>query len=325
MTIQAGQKQKLLYLLKILSERTDERHPLSIRELSTALEEYGCQAERKSIYRDIDMLIQAGYDIQKRKGRAIEYFLASRAFELAELKLLVDAVQSSRFITAKKSGELIDKLSSLTGRYEAGQLKRQVYISERPKNINETIYYSVDAIHTAIAEGKKISFRYFDYATDKSKIYRRDGEKYVLTPVALCWSEDNYYLIGYLSETGAIKHYRVDRITDTDILDQEADLLPDPDFDVGEYCKRMFGMFAGERVNARLRFDTELTNVVLGRFGSDIVLNTCENGFEVDIEVAISPVFLAWMFQFGARAQIVSPDSLRQAMKKLLDENINNY
>jgi len=317
---------KLLYLMKILLEHSDEDHPLTTSDLLQALAQYDIKAERKSIYSDLEFLRQYGLDIETRQSKTFGYYIASRQFELPELKLLVDAVQSSRFITQKKSTELIQKLSSLTSKHYAKQLRRQVYSAERPKAINESVYYSIDTIHLAIHDGHKISFQYFDYDLSKTRTYRRDGAVYCLTPLALCWNDDNYYLICYNVKYDDFNHHRVDRMSNVSICEERADTIDPGRFHVAEHMKRVFGMFGGERVRARLRFDESLINTVLDRFGIDAPLRKAEDTrFEITVEISESPVFLSWIAQFGNRAEIIAPDSLRESMRALIHELNDTY
>jgi len=309
--------------MRILLEKTDEDHTLSANELISALEGYGIKAERKSVYSDIELLRTFGLDIEYRHKQG--YFIASRQFELAELKLLVDAVLSSRFISQKKSEDLIKKLASVASEYEARQLKRQLFVADRAKTVNEVVLYSVDAIHEAINGKRKISFRYFDYDTSRKQVYRRAGEPYTHTPVSLCWADDNYYLIAYNAKYDGLTHYRVDRMTDVTVCDDASDKFDTDRFNVAEHTKMNFGMFSGEVVRATLAFDLSLVNVVLDRFGKDVQMRNRGSTFEITVDVSASPVFLAWMFQFGERAEIKSPDNLIGAMRGLLDSNSIKY
>ena len=321
----SNQKKKLLYLMRILLERTDADHVMTIQELIAALAEYGVPAERKSVYADLELLREFGLDVESRRSRTIGYYVDAREFELPELKLLVDAVQSSRFITPKKSTELIQKLSSLTSNPQAGQLRRQVYVANRPKTINESIYYNIDAIHTAIHSGRKISFQYFDYNADKERVYRKGGERYCQSPMALCWDDDKYYLICYSTKYGDFAHYRVDRMNQVAVCGEEAERPDQKDFDVAEHAKQVFGMYSGELVAATLRFDQSLVNSVLDRFGPEVPFGKCGDFFEICVEVSNSPVFLSWIFQFGEKAEIVAPQSLVDSMRALLSAQIKKY
>ena len=320
------QRVKLLYLMKILLEKTDEDHPMTIGDLSTALAAYGIKAERKTMYSDLELLSLFGLDIEKQRSRSVGYYIASRQFELPELKLLVDAVSSSRFITEKKSQGLISKLSSLTSEAQAGQLRRQVFVAGRAKSFNELSYYSVDAIHAAINEKKKIAFKYFDYDAKMKRIYRKGGTLYQVTPLTLCWDNDKYYLIAYSAEHDELRHYRVDRIGDASTLDEPADVFSKKKFNVAGHIKRVFGMYGGETVSATLLFDEALVNNVLDQFGKDAIISAAPDGkVAVRANVSVSPVFLGWVFSFGGRAEITGPDSLIAAMRELVEANAEKY
>jgi predicted DNA-binding transcriptional regulator YafY len=319
-----NQKLKQLCLMRILLERTDEEHTMSVKDLIAELRLYGIAAERKSLYADIERLVEFGINVESRKSGTVGYFVADRSFELAELKLLVDAVQSSRFITPKKSAALIKKISALGSVHQAKQLNRQVFVDGLPKAMNESVFYNVDAIHAAINEGKKISFRYFDYDPGKRRAYRKSGALYTQTPVALCWKDDSYYLIAYSAKHGGFAHYRVDRMSGVTATDEPRDDIGA--FDAAEYSKKMFGMYGGELVRASLSFDPALVNVVIDRFGQDVSLTAESDGnVTVRAEVSASPVFLGWLAQFGSRAEILAPDSLREAMRAFLAEAAKQY
>ena len=321
-----NQRAKLLYLMKILLCQSDEQNPMTVTEIITELDAYGIKSERKSIYSDLEILRQYGLNIETQRSKTTSYYIAHRQFELPELKLLVDAVQSSHFITEKKSDELIAKLSSLTSASQAKQLQRQVYVAGRAKTMNETVYYSIDQIHTAINEGTKISFKYFDYNANKKRVYRKDGKNYVTTPVMLCWSDDNYYLIAYSAQHDGLTHYRIDRMSEVVTLHEDADGFDRKRFNAADHVKRVFGMYSGELIRATLAFDNSLVNVVLDHFGKGIKITPRRSGwFEIYVDVSVSPVFLAWMFQFGERAEIKEPESLISAMRELIRANTLKY
>jgi len=323
----SNQKLKPLYLAKILLERTDERNVMTAQELVNALTAYDVPANRKSIYDDIEALQQYGLDVILKRGKKGGYFIASRDFELPELKLLVDAVQSSRLITGRKSNALIKKLSKLTSAELAKQLNRQIHISGRSKAINETVYYTIDTIHSAINSGKKISFKYFYYSISKKRIYHREGREYTRTPVALCWNDDNYYLVVYNPKFEIpFATFRVDRMTDVVMLDEKADKYDKAQFKITNYIKQNFGMFTGETVTAKIEFDESLVSVVLDQFGADTQLfKSGDKQFTIRTEVSASPVFLGWIFQFGDLAEILEPESLRDAMQKMLKTGQSVY
>ena len=326
MPMSPNQRAKLLYLAKTLLDKTDEQNPMTIGEIITELAAYDIKAERKSLYSDFELLRQFGLNIEIQRDTTTRYYIDIRQFELPELKLLVDAVQSSRFITEKKSSELIAKLSSLTSTAQAKQLNRQVYVAGRAKTMNETVYYSIDQVHSAVNESKQIAFRYFDYSADKKRVYRKDGEVYKTTPVTLCWSDDSYYLIAYSVKHDGLTHYRIDRMSDVSTLLDAADSFDRERFNVTEHIKRVFGMYSGELIRATLTFDNSLVNVVMDHFGKDVRLTAGKKGwFEVRVEVSVSPVFLAWMFQFGDRAEIKEPENLIAAMRELIEANARKY
>lgn len=321
----SNQRMKLLYLMKILLEQTDEDHTLTIADLIFNLAEYDIKAERKTLYSDMDLLRAFGLNIESRKSKTVGYYVAARDFELPELKLLVDAVQSSRFITARKSSELIKKLSALANMHEAKELKRHVVMTDRPKPLNESIYYNIDAIHKAINEQCEITFKYFDYNTNKKRVYRKSGELYCQTPVALCWNDDKYYLICYSPKYSDFTHYRVDRMSNVGVSEEAADKIENKHFNAAAYTKQVFGMYNGELVSAKLRFDNNLVNTVLDKFGVDIPLHKHGDQFEIKVDVSSSPVFLSWMFQFGDRAEILAPESLRESMALLIAKSVEKY
>jgi len=326
MATSPNQRMKPLYLMKILLEKTDEQHPMTIAELISALAAYDIKAERKSIYSDFELLRLFGLDIETQRSKTTGYYIAERQFELPELKLLVDAVQSSKFITKKKSEILIKKLFSLTSSEQAKLLRRQVYIADRAKAINEAVYYSIDQIHCAINENKKITFKYFDYDVNKNQVFRKQGDLYTATPVVLCWNNDNYYLITYSSRHDNFTNYRVDRMSRVSLSNEDGDKFDRSTFNIAEYAKRIFGMFDGETVRARLSFDNSLVNVVLDHFGKDVhILPAVDGWFDVLVEISVSPVFLAWIFTFGDKAVIKEPESLVSAMKELIEKNQKQY
>lgn len=310
-----GQKLKILYLMKILLNETDDSHMLSMNEIIAKLAEYGIVAERKAVYDDIETLRQFGIDIIMEKVKTFGYYVGSRDFELPELKLLVDAVVSSKFITEKKSLELIKKLEGLTSRHDASKLRRQVHIHNRVKNMNESIYYSVDALHEAISNNKKVSFQYFDYNIDKERIYRRDGAKYIVSPIALLWDDENYYLVARSNDHEGFTHYRVDKMNGIEKLD-ETNSGEASGFNPADYSKKIFGMFGGEQISVKLRVHNKLAGVVIDRFGKDItMISHGDEHFTVNVSVALSPVFYGWLFQFGELCEVIEPQLLKNDLR----------
>lgn len=308
------QKLKMMYLAKILMEQTDEEHTITVPEMIEELSKLGISAERKSIYDDLEYLRLFGIDICSNKTRTTNYYVASREFELPELKLLVDSVQSSKFITRKKSMELISKIEKLTSRENAQKLQRQVFMTNRVKTFNEQIYYNVDKIHDAIAANKQITFRYFNLDVDKKKVYRKNGGLYTESPVSLTWDDENYYLITYKEKYDNYTHYRVDKM---EAITCTADdrVLSDKPFELSGYSKTMFQMFGGEETDVSIEFDNELVGVVFDRFGTEIpIIKKDENRFLCCVKVAVSPHFLSWMMSFGKKAKIISPEYLVDEM-----------
>lgn len=311
----ANQKLKLLYLMKILLKDTDEQHPMPLNDIKEKLNAYGISAERKSLYDDLESLRVFGLDIERTSGKNCGYYIAGRDFELAELKLMVDAVQSSKFITAKKSSELIKKVESLASIYDAQLLQRQVYVANRVKTMNESIYYNIDAIHNAIAQGKNICFRYFEWILDFTaneriqKRYRKNGDFYEISPWALTWDDENYYLIAYDAAAEKIKHYRVDKMDRISISTTERKGKKAFDsFDIPSYARMVFGMFSGEEEKMKLRFENSLIGVVIDRFGKNVFLTKDDDEhFTITENIIMSPQFCGWLSSFGDGAKIISP------------------
>ena len=306
-----------MYLAKILMEKTDEEHTLTVPEMIAELSRLGISAERKSIYDDLEYLQLFGMDICSTKSRTTNYYVASREFELPELKLLVDSVQASKFITRKKSVELIEKIGKLTSRENAKKLRRQVFISHRVKTLNEQIYYNVDKIHDAIAANRQILFRYFSFDVNKQKVYRKDGENYLESPVALTWDDENYYMITYKEKYDNYTHYRVDKMEQIQITEEER-ILPEEDFDLSCYAKTMFQMFGGEEEEVVMEFDNRLVGVVFDRFGLEVpIVKKDAEHFICRVKVAVSPHFLSWVMSFGKKARILSPQYVAEGMHRL--------
>lgn len=311
-----NQKLKLLYLMQILLEKTDEDHPMGVTEMISELEKCGVGAERKSIYDDLEALRVFGLDIIQRKGKSTHYYVASRQFELPELKLLVDSVQSSKFITHKKTLSLIKKIEGLTSVHNAQLLQRQVFVRNRVKSMNESVYYNVDEISNAIIEDKVIHFKYFEFDIYKQRRYRHGGNSYEISPFALMWDDENYYMLGYDAAAEKLKHYRVDKMVD---IEASASGRAGKDcfekLDMAAYSKQVFGMFTGSAQTVKLRFANHLVGAVIDRFGKDIfIVPDGEDSFTVSVEVAVSPHFYGWLFGFGTEAEIMSPESARHDM-----------
>ena len=308
----AGQKQKLLVLQNVLLERTDEEHPISTQALIDTLAAQGIPAERKSIYDDMEGLRQAGLDIQSRKGKDPGWFVGQRPFQLPELKLLVDAVQSCKFITKRKSDDLIRKLEGLTSAHQARQLQRQAYVDRRAKTMNESVYYSIDKLHTALASGKAVTFRYFDYSVRKEKVFRRNGRRYTVFPHGLIWDSENYYLVGWDGTKKEVRHYRVDKMSElavTCLRLENGEDLDRSTFDMAAYAAKHFGMFSGREGKVRLRCANTMVGVMLDRFGPEVILvPDGPDHFTLTVEAVVSPQFFGWLFGLGDGVVLTSPD-----------------
>ncbi len=329
----ANQKMKILYLMKIFLDETDEAHPLTIKELVAKLDRYNIQAERKSLYNDIEHLRLFGIDIEKTSAGVCAYYVAGRTFELPELKLLADAVQSSRFITHKKSTELIRKIGRLTSVYEARRLNRQIYLANRVKTMNESIYYHVDHIHSAIEQNRQITFRYFEWVVDfqqPEKVrrqFRKNGEAYCVSPWALSWDDENYYLIAFDNDSGQIRHYRVDKMASIALLDKpRCGQVHFQQFDLGVYAQKMFSMYGGREETVTLKLQNELIGVILDRFGSQISISKCDNEhIYVRLRAVVSPPFIGWLVSLGSRVTVTEPASLVQAVQGTLKDILKAY
>jgi len=314
-----NQKLKMLFLAKIFSEETDERHYLTMPEIISRLSACGVNADRKTLYTDFEELRHFGMDIiSEKEGRNTYYYLASRDFELPELKLLVDSVQSAKFITDKKSNELIKKLETLVSRHEAKQLQRQVVISGRIKAMNESIYYNVDKLHEAISADRQIRFHYFQWNVKKEMQLRKDGAEYCISPWGLMWDDENYYLVGYEAESAMIKHYRVDKMLDIEITEEKREGKDAfRKFDMPKYTKSLFGMFGGTEADVTMIVENRLVGVIIDRFGKDIIIIPYDEGhFKTRVTVAVSPQFFGWIMSFGTGVKVISPDSVVKELKE---------
>ena len=325
----SNQKLKLLYLMRILLQGTDEQHPMTVNDMIAALESLDISAERKSIYDDLDALESFGLDIvRSRSGRSSAYYIGAREFEMPELKLLVDSVQSSKFITQRKTLSLIKKIEGLANKYDAQLLQRQVYVQNRVKTMNESVYYNVDEISAAISTDRQISFRYFDYSVSRERCFRKEGGLYRVSPFALMWDHENYYMLAYDPESSLIKHYRVDRMTDISPVDEMRDGLElFAQIDMSKYSSRVFSMFSGEDQTVRLRFASRLASAIIDRFGADAVLvsDSNANSFTCCVSVSVSPQFFGWLFGFGDEAELLSPQSARDEYSSYIKRVLSLY
>lgn len=324
----ANQKEKLLYMVKFFAEQTDEEHGLTVQDIIKQLGDNDINAERKAIYDDIEVLRHFGLDIvSEQKDRTVYYKLASRDFELPELKLLVDSVQAAKFITENKSRELIKKLESQVSRYEAKQLHRQVIISGRIKTMNESVYYSVDKIHSAINDDVQIRFKYFQWNLKKEAELRHDGAWYNISPWSLVWDDEYYYLIGYDAESGKIKHYRVDKmlkLTATDAKREGKDVFEK--IDLPKYSNGLFGMFTGSDTAVTLLCENEMVGAILDRFGKDLaIIPVDDTHFQTKVNVTVSQQFIGWIIGLGQGIRITAPDFAVQMMKETIGRLNEQY
>ena len=304
----------LLLLQRYLYEHTDDQHPASVADILAFWQEYGIQAGRKSVYSAIEVLQSNGMDIVCVKSTQNRYFVGERLFELPELKLLVDAVESSRFITEKKSTALIKKLGHLTSTAQAEQLDRRIYMGGTPKPENESIYYNVDTIHNAVQKKQQITFQYFEYTPKKEKILKHDGYKYRFSPYAMIWNRDCYYAVGWSEKHGKIAQFRVDRMTAVEPLEQTA--VQTLDFDPAEYVRKIFGMYPDDLCTVELLCENEVMRSVIDRFGEEVSTVTADDGhFKAIVEVAPSPPFFAWVFTFCGKIRIVGPAEVLDEMR----------
>ena len=306
-----NQKLKLLIIRDYLLRCSDENHPVSVSQIIDELARYDIKAERKSIYDDLEALRTYGMDIV---ANSRSYYVGERSFQLPELKLLVDSIQSSKFITQKKTMSLIKKVEELASIYDAQLLERQVYVRNRVKSMNESVYYNVDRISDAINQDCAIRFRYFDFSIRAERHLRKGGGWYIVSPFALMWDDENYYMLAYDSEAGNLRHYRVDKMLEiTKLKQQREGKEAFADVDMSSYSKKIFSMFSGEPRPVRLRFANHLAGAVFDRFGTDVMLiPDGADHFTVSLELVVSPPFYAWVFSFGKEAEIISPEEIRE-------------
>lgn len=322
-----NQKLKLFYLAKIMQEETDDKHGLTMPQIIEKLAAYGIEAQRKSLYDDLEALNDSGIDIIKTPvGKRTYYSVGSREFEIAELKFLVDAIQSSKFITPHKTEELIKKIGSLASNYDAKLLKRQVYVADRVKSMNESIYYSIDEIHNAINANQQVEFQYFSWNEKGEPQLRKGGEMYQVSPHGLVWDDENYYLIAYDEKEECLKHYRVDKMLRLKMIDKkrQGDEVY-AKVNKAAYTKKHFGMYHGEEETVTLECDNEMVNVLMDRFGRDIRIKPLdEDKFTVKVDVAISDQFLGWIVALSG-VKVVGPEDVRCRMREIGERLAKEY
>ena len=323
-----NQKQKILVLLDLFKSKTDEEHGVTTSDIIDYLAEHGIKAERKTVYADLNTLKEYGYEISKEKKDGNYYYtLLDRDFQLPELKLLVDAVQASKFISAKKSSELIKKIENLASVYQAKQLQRQVFVSNRIKTNYENVYYNVDELNLAINENRKIKFDYYEWNLSKEMVLRKNGHKNDISPWSLAWDDENYYLVAFDGNSGIIKHYRVDKMRKIEILDEARDGREEfEEFDAAKYAKKVFGMFTGDEQRVKIQFANKLIGVVIDRFGQDImIIPKGVDQFVVNINVKVSNMFLGWIIGLGDGAKILEPESVVDEVKQITERLKEQY
>ena len=323
-----NQKFKFTYLMKIMLEKTDDEHSLTMPQIMEELEKYDVTAERKSIYTDFqDMTEKFGVEIIKEQiGRETYYHVGAREFELAEVKLLIDAIQSSKFITQTKSRELITKIKSFVSEHQAKQLQRQVYINDRVKTMNESVYYNVDDIHTAINQNQKIRFKYFKWDINTKLVPRHNGDWFIVSPWALTWDDENYYMVAFDDLDSKIKHYRVDKMMHISIEEEKRsgrDVFRN--FDMAEYSKATFGMYQGQKAKVKIQFANYMCGVFIDRFGKDISFRPIDDEHsELHVDVNVSPQFFGWIFSLGKDVKVTGPSKVVEQMKEFAREFLEN-
>ena len=322
-----NQKMKLLYLMQIMLEQTDDEHGLRLEEIIGLLNQYGIEAERKSLYSDFEALRVFGIDIHKEQdGRAVYYHVGNRNLEVAEIRLLVDAIQSSKFITEKKSRQLIKKLEHYVSKYDAKKLDQQVYVHGRIKTMNESIYYNVDKIHSAISNNVKISLQYFQWNVNKEMELRHGGMFYQISPWGLVWDHENYYMIGYDSVAELIKHFRVDKMIQIDLSEAKREGRQYfRNGDIVAYSEKHFGMFAGKEQTVTFLCENQFAGVIIDRFGRDVKMRPVDEGhFQATVEVAVSKNFFGWLLGLGDGVTLTDPEdvvaSLREEVQRMYEQ-----
>ena len=317
-------RSRLLYIMKYLWEQTDENHPVTIADIMTYLDGMNIKTNRKTVSDDIEQLQESGFDIVCNKSRQNQFFIGARTLELPELKMLVDAVQAARFITLKKSKELIDSLSALTSTYQAKELNRKLYVDGRVKSANENIYYSIDLLHAAINCGNKVRFQYYENTAEKKRVLKHKGQVYVFSPYDLVWYNDSYYVFGYSEGNNHDKviKFRVDRMHKPSVIKEKAIAQPQ-NYNIATYCKKVFSMFDGDDCTVELQCENSLMKTIIDRFGSKVQTRTADCGhFITTVEVSASATFYAWVFMFAGKIKILSPSEVKDKYQQMLQHAI---
>ncbi len=326
MANKTGQKLKLLYVMNILLNETDENHPLNANEIIDRLNEMGVDAERKSIYSDISTLLEYGLNIEKSEEYKGGYYIADKSFELAELKLLVDAISSSRFISEKKAKDLVDRIAGLGNVYDARELSRQVVVPNRNQGRGEKTFYAIDTIYRCIDENHKMSFKYFKWNAKKEKEFKYDGERITVSPACLMWFDENYYLVAYSDKREDIRYYRVDKMESVEEIDEIREGIADIDRKrIAQIARNSFGMYQGETRTVNIVCDSSIVGVFIDRFGYDIDITEKGNKARVRIELEVSPQFYGWISGLGDKAYIEGPKDIRDEYKDYIKALMKNY
>lgn len=327
MLAQNATRIKLLKIWELLCQETDEEHPMESTAIIEKLNDMGIPCNRKTLYSDIQVLCDCGYEVLHQRGRKNSYYVLDRSFDLPELHILMDAVQAASFITEKKSAELIEKIASLAGSRSGDLIKRNIVSFNTTKNNNEAIYYSVNEITLAITKRKKVSFTYFDYDEAHQRKYRKGGQTYKVNPFATVFSNDNYYLICYDDKHNDMMHYRVDRMDQVAMLPDEVLPLPkESRFDVKQHKKQLFGMFIGEEETVSFEVDKSLFDVVFDKFGKDAKLSLKEGStYTFSANIQVSPIFYGWCCAFGDKLKVVSPDNVVLGIKEHIEKLMQLY
>lgn len=319
-----NKKGRVLYLLEFLYKETDENNSVSTKEIIDYLGKRNILVNRKTLKDDVSILVEAGYDIVMVKSSHNSFFFRNRKFQMLELKLLIDAVSASKFITHEKSEELIKKLTSLASAGQRAQLVRHLFVENRIKADNEEIYNIVDIITDAINNRKKVQFQYMDYTPEKKKVLRNKGELYINNPYGLLWNDDRYYLVGFSEKYNKLVQFRVDRMFKPRIISVDAILAP-IGFSMADYTRKTFKMFGGDETTIELECDNKLMKVIIDRFGEEVETSAVtKRTFRVRVDVNISQIFYGWIFQFGGQIKILSPFFVKEEYQKMVLKALDN-
>ncbi|MGN0456907.1 MAG: helix-turn-helix transcriptional regulator [Acutalibacteraceae bacterium] len=316
-------KNRTVTILKYLWDCSDETNPVTTNDIIEHLAFIGIITTRKTVTEDIAELQSIGIDIVCNRSRQNEYFIGTRHLELAELKLLVDAVQAAKFLSPKKSMELIGKLSSLASPHQGDLLKRSLYVDGKAKTENEKVFYSVDTLYTAIQTEKTVTFKYIEYTAEKKQVYKHNGKKYVLSPYDMVWCNDAYYVFGWSESHGMVVKFRVDRMYRPTLSDEAYRPKPN-DYDIASFCRKVFSMYDGQLCTVELKCENSMMKNIIDRFGENVQTVVYDyNHFTVTVEVSVSPTFYAWVFTYGEKVEILSPPAVREEYAGRLKTAIN--